>query len=313
MKSAFPLSSSPMPPRIVHHHAPAKLNLALSVGPPDPHAGGLHRIASWMMTVDLFDDLTLTALEPGSLSRYAIVWHKDAKRRSEINWSITKDLAVRAHLALEKHVRRRLAVQMKLEKRIPVGGGLGGGSSDAAAMLRGLNALFDLRLSRDELASIGHGLGSDVPFLVHGGSAIVEGLGERIDLHTPHESPSLHAVVAFPDAQCATGRVYGLFDECGGAALRGELVRSLVTDNVARRSQDLFNDLAEPAMRAAPQLRDDLEALARLAERPAHVSGSGSSIFVVCDDDMHALALADSAERNLNLPAVAVRTITGAA
>src|SRR5688572_29653853 len=105
--------------------APAKLNLALSVGPPSPELGGFHPIASWMMTVDLFDELTLTRLEPDVLSRYAIVWHKDARRRSEINWSLTKDLAVRAHHALEKHLGRvggtvgGLPVQMKLEKRIP--------------------------------------------------------------------------------------------------------------------------------------------------------------------------------------------------
>src|SRR4029079_18091135 len=105
-------------------HAPAKLNLALSVGPPDPATGGGDPIASWMATVDFFDDLTLTRLDEGSLSRYAILWHKDAKRRSEINWSIAKDLAVRAHLALERRTAKRLPVQMKLEKRIPVGGGL---------------------------------------------------------------------------------------------------------------------------------------------------------------------------------------------
>src|SRR5688572_1918801 len=156
--------------------APAKLNLALSVGPPAPELGGFHPIASWMMTVELFDELTLTRLEPGVLSRYAIVWHKDARRRSEINWSLTKDLAVRAHHALEKHIGRvgEFPVQMKLEKRIPVGGGMGGGSSDAAAMLRALNDLYELNLPREELAKVGATLGSDVPFLVHGGSAIVE-------------------------------------------------------------------------------------------------------------------------------------------
>jgi phosphoribosylanthranilate isomerase len=73
----------------VHALSPAKLNLALSVG--RPQASGMHPISSWMVTVDLHDELTVEALEPESLSLYAIVWHADAKRRSEIDWSITKD------------------------------------------------------------------------------------------------------------------------------------------------------------------------------------------------------------------------------
>jgi len=294
--------------------APAKLNLALSVGPPAADLGGFHPIASWMMTVDLFDELTLTRLEPGVLSRYAIVWHKEARRRSEINWSLTKDLAVRAHQALEKHMRTAgrmggLPVQMKLEKRIPVGGGMGGGSSDAAAMLRALNDLYDLNLSRKELATIGATLGSDVPFLVHGGSAIVEGLGEQVT-HLPFESSvAVHAVVTFPDAQCPTPRIYGLFDEIGGGSLRPDTVRSLAGSRPRLAPDAPFNDLTEAAMTAAPALREAIEALSQLAERPAHVTGSGSAIFVLCDDQMHAIALADAAEQKLKLPAVAVRGV----
>lgn len=286
--------------------APAKLNLALSVGPPGE--GGMHPICSWMVTVDFCDELLLTRLEDDRLSRYAILWHPDAKRRSEINWSITKDLAVRAHLALEHRVGRRLPVQLKLEKRIPVGGGLGGGSSDAAAMLRGVNDLFELGLTADELASIGATLGSDVPFLVHGGSAIVEGLGDAIMLQP--RTPEIHAVLAFPDAACPTGAVYKLFDELNArhAALRPDAVSALATADRPPRPDALFNDLAHPAIRAAPRLEDDLAALSRLAERPAHVTGSGSSIFVICDNDLHAQALAEASEKNLGLPAIGVRT-----
>jgi 4-diphosphocytidyl-2-C-methyl-D-erythritol kinase len=299
--------------RTVTVQAPAKLNLALSVGAADPSLGGMHPIASWMATVNLFDDLTITALEPGTLSRYAIVWHKDARRPSEIDWSITKDLAVRAHLSLERHVGRvgGLPVQMKIEKRIPVGGGLGGGSSDAAAMLRGLNSLFGLGLSNEELAGVARELGSDVPFLVHGGSAIVEGMGERVRRQEQPEAGELHAVLAFPDAMCPTRRVYSLFDELGRAAVHPRSLEGLAQRTPLHSMEHLFNDLAEPAMRAAPRLRDDLHALSALAERPAHISGSGSSMFVICDEQMHATALAEAVERRLNLPAVAVQATPG--
>lgn len=298
--------------------APAKLNLALAVGAPDVARGGLHPLCSWMVTVDLHDELQFVQLEPGRLSRYAILWHKDARRRSEINWSLTKDLAVRAHLTLQQRVQRDLPVQMKLEKRIPVGAGLGGGSSNAAAMLRGVNELFNLGLTIEELAAIGATLGSDVPFLVHSGSAVVRGLGERIERHdTP---PPLHAVIAFPEAQCSTGRVYALFDELqagGRGEARGHDVDVLVAAHVRAGSQTpsaaalnaaLFNDLAPAALRAAAALGDDLAALAALAERPAHVTGSGSSLFVLCDDQLHAEALAAAVESKLGLPALAVRT-----
>ena len=301
-------------PRTLQVLAPAKLNLALSVGSPLPAEGGdgcagMHPICSWMVTVDLFDELLLTQLEPGRLSRYAILWHQDAKRRSDINWSITKDLAVRAHLALEGHVGRALPVQMKLEKRIPVGGGLGGGSANAAAMLRGLNDLFELGLPPGELQSIGATIGSDVPFLVQGGSAVVEGVGEQIS-HFPPPTPEIHAAIVFPQAMCPTGRVYQLFDELRkDAALQPQRVRSLAGVATAPAPESLFNDLASAAIAAAPHLRQALEELGRLAERTVHVTGSGSSLFVICDNSMHAIALAETIERQLGMPAVAARTI----
>lgn len=291
--------------------APAKLNLALSVGPPDKR--GMHAICSWMVTVDLCDVLTVTRLEDDRLSRYAILWHAEAGRRSEIDWPVTKDLAVRAHLALERHVGRHLPVQLKLEKRIPVGGGLGGGSSDAAAMLHAVNKLHELGLSLSELQRIGGTLGSDVPFLVRGGSAIVEGLGERIESHA--QLLDLHAVLAFPDTACPTGAVYAMFDQLGNAgtaALRREAVMKLISAQPLR-PESLFNDLARAAMRIAPPLENSLAGLSDLAGRPAHVTGSGSTIFVVCDSQVEAQHLAEAVERRLHMPAVAVRTCGGPA
>jgi 4-diphosphocytidyl-2-C-methyl-D-erythritol kinase len=284
--------------------APAKLNLALSVGTPD--ADGMHPICSWMVTVDLCDDLLVTALAEDRLSRYAVLWHGDAQRRSEIDWPLTRDLAVRAHLALEQRLDRRLPVQLKLEKRIPVGGGLGGGSSDAAAMLRAVNELFGLGLSADELRDVAAGLGSDVPFFVAGGSAIVEGFGERIEPHA--EIRPLHAVLVFPDASCPTGHVYAAYDEIGAQPLRPDAVRALADDRGPLRSEAVFNDLAEAAIGLTPALREPVDALSRLAECPAGIAGSGSSLFVLCDSEVHAIHLAGAVRQQLGLPAVAVRS-----
>jgi len=267
----------------------------------------MHPVSTWMVTIDLADDLHLQRLPAGSLSRYAILWHADAQQRSEIDWSITSDLAVRAHLLLEQHIGEQLPVQMRLEKRIPVGGGLGGGSSDAAAMLRATNILFELDLKEKQLESIAAELGSDVPFFVRGGSAVASGFGDQLDRHD--RTPDLHAVLVMPSQQCPTGAVYSAFDEPPGAALRHDAVHALAGDgSTPPAPESLFNDLASPAMRIRPDLEDVHAQLGKVAERPACISGSGSCMFIVCDDPMHAESLAEHIRRSLNIPACAVRS-----
>jgi 4-diphosphocytidyl-2-C-methyl-D-erythritol kinase len=292
---------------VVTVRAPAKVNLALAVGA--ARADGYHPICSWMVTFDLFDELEVKRLLPDRFSRYAILWHADARRRSDIDWPITKDLAVRAHLALQRRLARPLPVQVRLEKRIPVGGGLGGGSSNAAAMLRALNELFDLRLRVADLADVGREIGADVPFLVHGGSAIVEGVGEEVSVHA--HVPELHVVLAFPDARCPTADVYRRFDEGAAADLRASAVRALAAGAMGRRPrpEDLFNDLTAAAVGVAPAIGRCIAGIAEIAERPAHVSGSGSTIFVLCDDALHAEHLARAIEDRTGLPTVAVRSV----
>jgi len=290
--------------------APAKVNLALAVGPLG--AAGMHPISSWMVTVDLCDELLVTRLPSDRLSRYAILWHEEAPRRSDIDWSITRDLAVRAHLALEAHVGRRLPVQLRMDKRIPVGGGLGGGSTDAAAMLRAVDHLFGLGLSLEDLEAIGRELGSDIPFLVRGGSAIVGGTGERLERHD--RMADLHLVLAFPDAPSPTGPVYAAFDEQAPGPLREDAVRRLAGDGTAAPAPDaLFNDLAPAALRLAPALGTLGAALSELADRPAHVTGSGATLFVVADDALHAEFLARAVVERLDTPALAVTAHAGPA
>ena len=99
-----------------------------------------------------------------------------------------------------------------------------------------------------------------------------------------------------------------MFDELESRALRPGAVRALVDSPSSQQPDGLFNDLAAAAVRLAPSLEAHLAQLSKLAERPAHVAGSGSSIFVVCDDEVHAQGLAETAEDRLDLPAVAVRT-----
>ena len=289
--------------RSIHIQAPAKINAALSVGPPT--SNGMHPICSWMLTIDLHDEMTLTALEPDRLSRYAIMWHDEALQRREIDWSITSDLAVRAHQSIEKYVGRPLPIQMKLEKRIPLGGGLGGGSSDAAAMLRGINMLFDLSIQDDVLERLASELGSDIPFLVRGGSAIVEGTGERVE-HLD-SIPEAHAVLILPEMGCETGSVYRKLDEMNPTKVDPAAVRSLAT--IGFDGDRLFNDLAEPALEVANGLRAIRDELAGIAKLPVHVSGSGSTLFIACGDAATATALAAEINSTTGLSTMPVSAI----
>jgi len=289
-------------PREIIVRAPAKLNLALSVGA--PNADRMHPIASWMVTTDFADDLHLRRLDEGRDSLYAIIWAPDAPRTSLIDWPIQTDLAVRAHLELEHHVGRKLPLRMKLEKRIPVGGGLGGGSSNAAAMLRGVNELFDLELDATTLAEIARGLGSDVPFLVRGGSAIVEGLGEQLEHHD--QLPDIHAVLAFPSISCPTAPVYGKFDALRpDAALQTHRVRALAAMESLTHDAP-FNDLAAAAIAAAPALEDEIAEVQEATARTVHVSGSGSTLFVLCAGRLEADLIAELVRTRAGLPAIAV-------
>lgn len=269
----------------IRRRAHAKVNLCLSVGPPDASStpAGMHPISSWMSAIDLGDDVTLRALEPGEASRWRVAWADDAPRPSPIDWPMEKDLAVRAHRALETLCGRALRVEGHILKRTPVGGGLGGGSADAGAALSGLNELFSLGLSTAELRGVAATLGSDVAFFVDDHApvrpAIVGGLGERIDRV---RAVAADVLLLLPAFGTPTGPVYTAYD-ASAQALRDAEVRRVAGDAAAAGRIDpgrLFNDLAEPACRVEPRLGALVERVRALG--PAvHVSGSGSTLMVI--------------------------------
>lgn len=283
----------------VQRAAPAKINLALAVGPPyeEGPSAGMHPIASWMVPIDLADALTITQLEDDRLSRYAIDWSADAPQPNvPIDWPITDDLTVRAHKALEAHAGRSLPVQLRLEKRIPVGAGLGGGSSNAAAMLLALDELFALNTNPLEIRAIAHTLGSDIPFfLADPGSssaaspALVKDLGETLE---PAPNPNAHIVLILPSFTCPTGPVYHSFDEQfddledpddhpGIDAMRLDQLRAATSASPLTHDH-LFNDLAAPAERIQPKLASLRTRIEHAIGTTPHVTGSGAACFIVC-------------------------------
>lgn len=301
----------------------AKINLCLGVGPPEPATSikpGFHRIASWFVGVDLCDEIALRHARHGQGS-CRIEWADDAPKPSPIDWALEKDLGVRAHRLLERTVGRELPVEMVIRKRIPVGGGLGGGSADAAGVLVGLTLLFDLGIDAARLRTLSAELGSDVAFFIDelpiplGANsevalaprpAFVTGFGEILERIDPPAPRAGTPVLLFvPDFGCPTGAVYRAFDARPHRPLDLAKVRALI--DAARAGgaiagDALFNDLSGPAGDVAPALGRVLSDLnAAMGPRtPVHVTGSGSTMF--------ALAGPDAADRVRDLP---VRVVAG--
>jgi 4-diphosphocytidyl-2-C-methyl-D-erythritol kinase len=269
--------------------AHAKLNLVLSVGPPEPPGSvypGWHPIASWMVALDLCDEVRIEPLGKGDASSFTVRFADDAPRPSAIDWAIEKDLGWRAHRALEGHVGHPIPTRIEVLKRIPVGAGLGGGSSNASAVLVGLNVAHGLGVGTPELARLGAALGSDVPFFIDeereiARPALVMHMGERLERLDP-----VHAevVLIVPPFGCATPAVYRAFDDLlgsGGTGVREAQVRAIATHHVLDPGV-LFNDLERAACTIAPEL-GRLKAHATLASGlPVHLTGSGSAMFIVC-------------------------------
>ena len=168
-------------------------------------------------------------------------------------------------------------------------------------MLVGCRRLFALQdeVSDQDLRTIAAQLGSDVPFLIQGGSAIVEGFGDQI---VPQEGlPDSHLVLVFTGAACPTGGIYARFDAGPEARLQPDKVRSAAAGSVPP-----FNDLAAPAMAHAPELAEAASKLEQLIECDVHVSGSGATLFMLCNGEVEAHAVAEAVTTKLNLPAIAV-------
>ena len=285
---------------------PGKLNLALDVG--SPRGDGLHPLASWMVAIDFGDRLVV---EKATEATSTFERRFPDSPAGAVPWPLENDLVYRAHAALEQRAGGRLPVSVRVEKRIPAGTGLGGGSSDAAALLVAVRALFRRDLTDDDLAAIAIGLGSDVPFLVRAvagaPSALVEGTGERV---TPLSPPRPGSFALFlPEIESATGAVYRRFDaarRAGGDPDPGR-VRAAATEPLT--DDGLFNELAEPAEEQTPELRAVRERIAAAIGRRVHLTGSGSGLFALAADGSEARSLARQAAATTGVWSRAVRAL----
>ncbi len=257
--------------------APAKVNLVLDVGPPEPD--GYHPVRTILQAVCLHDRLALAPCRDLLLE-----CDLDAAGSGPAN------LAWRAAEALRRAAGLRVGVRIRLTKRIPLQAGLGGGSSDAAAVLRGCNALWNLDWPAARLAEVGRELGSDVPFFLWGGTAMGEGRGDRVRPLPP--LPPLPILVCHPGAGIATSGAYRALDGVRGGAPPAPLDVGAVREACALAAAGapgaaarLGRVLANAFEAAVLPARPDVAALRlRLLSRGALgalLCGSGAAVFAL--------------------------------
>jgi len=259
--------------------APAKVNLHLRVL--GRRSDGYHEIQTLMQTIDLVDELSAS---PSPSDAVALRVHPHG-----ILPSGEDNLVLRAAEALRRHAGADLGAKLELRKRIPIGAGLGGGSSDAAAALVLLDELWELHLGQAALLDLAAGLGSDVPFFLTGGFAMAAGRGEIV-----RPLPDLGeygVVVCTPPIEVSTADVYGRVPAgssltAGGPEDRvGAFVAALVkTGSVAPPWRDLQNDLEAVVIAGWPEVGRVVAALRATAPLCAAVTGSGAAAFAVFSD-----------------------------
>jgi 4-diphosphocytidyl-2-C-methyl-D-erythritol kinase len=268
--------------------APAKVNLALGVGPLRPD--GYHGLATVFHAVGLYDDLVATPLPEGSGLQLVV----EGEGAAEVPLD-RSNLAARAAAALEVYGASP-DVSIAIRKGIPVAGGMAGGSADAAAALVAIDALFDLGLGRDHLLDIAAALGSDVPFALHGGTAIGSDTGTQ--LTTALVRGTYHWVFVLAEEGLPTPLVYREFDRlAAGAPLRepvvpDELMAALRAGDAVALGKALHNDLQRPAVRLRPHLAQVLSIGHEYGALGGIVSGSGPTCAFLARDDEHAVDLA---------------------
>ena len=250
--------------------APAKINLLLDVL--HKRADGFHEVEMVMTMVDLADRLTFTELPRDTImltSQSGYIPLDD------------KNLAFQAAKLIKQRYHVNRGVHIHIEKHIPIAAGLAGGSSDAAATLRGLNRLWQLQLSDEELRLLGEQLGSDVPFCISGGTAIARGRGEILEpIASP---PGCWVVLAKPPIHVSTADVYGKLkvDGIQEHPRLDVLLEAIHDQNFGALCGAIGNVLEDVTVQMHPEVKQLKEVMLRLGADGVLMSGSGPTVFAL--------------------------------
>ena len=250
--------------------APAKINLFLHII--GRRADGFHNLQSVFQLLDFHDDIHIK-----------VTSNKQIKRLNHLeNVPESQDLCVRAAQALQIATGCQQGAEINIEKRIPMGGGLGGGSSDAATVLLALNHLWQLNLSRQQLIQIGLTLGADVPVFIFGQTAWAEGVGEILSaIDLPKSQQECYYVVLTPDEHVSTMQVFA-----NPRLTRDTKPLKIADFSSGTNSSSFRNDLETIVCEDFPTVATTLDWLKPYGE--ARMSGSGASVFVAVNSKQKA-------------------------
>ncbi len=252
--------------------APAKLNLFLHIT--GRRSDGYHLLQTVFQLLDYSDVVELSLREDKQILRLT------PSDRLDVLKDIPEesDLCIRAAKLLQSHSNKKMGADIRLHKKLPIGGGIGGGSSDAATVLHGLNILWNCRLSDQELAELGLKLGADVPVFVHGKSAWAEGVGEQL---TPIELQENWFVVIRPNVSVSTAEIFahqGLTRDCDALTITRFLKGS--------GFKELTNVFEPIVAKKYPQIAAAIDWLSSYS--PARLTGTGSCIFASFESEKEA-------------------------
>ena len=268
---------------------PAKVNLQLAVGPRE--ADGFHNLVTVFQAISIYDDVMITKSAPGSGITISI--------KGDHTYGVPADatnLAVKAAQLIADDYDFALDIHIEVNKSIPVAGGMAGGSADAAAVIVGLNELFALEMSREEMLEFGSKLGSDVPFMITGGTAIGQGRGDQ--LTAALSRGTYHWVLALSSVGLSTPAVYQECDrlraglDIAAPQTSDALMQSLLAADPKAVGLALQNDLQSAACSLRPALTLVLDVGEEYGALGAIVSGSGPTVAFLVGDEEQGLDLA---------------------
>ena len=249
----------------------AKINLLLAVGA--RRADGYHEIESVMQTLDLYDRLTFEKTDSGRIELSCSRPYIPTDERNLVYKAAAR--------FFETTGLKPDGVKIHLVKNIPVGAGLGGGSSDAAAALTALNRLYHTGLSKEELAGIAAGIGADVPFFLYGGACLARGIGEKLE---PIPAlPDVPVLLVKPSFSVSTPKAYAAFDEYGLQPYPDSdaMLAALRSGDTGKICAALGNSLEAPVCAMHPKIAEIRELLLSLSACGAMMSGAGSAVFAI--------------------------------